>query len=101
MKGKAQNSVSFSQIAKICHEVNKAYCESIGDFSQPKWDDAPDWQKESAINGVKFHIYEENSTPSDSHNNWMKEKLENGWKYGKTKNPEKKEPHQDLGGIGP
>jgi len=44
------------QIAKTCHEVNKAYCESIGDFSQPKWEDVPEWQKESAIKRVDFHL---------------------------------------------
>ncbi|CDQ41843.1 hypothetical protein [Virgibacillus salexigens] len=31
-----------NQIAELCHNVNKAYCESIGDLSQPKWEDAPD-----------------------------------------------------------
>ena len=38
MYGQAKNGVSFSQIAKTCYEVNKVYCESIGDFSQPKWE---------------------------------------------------------------
>ena len=90
MSEKAVNGVSFSQIAKTCHEVNKAYCESIGDFSQPKWEEAPDWQKESAENGVRFHFFNINTTPADSHNNWMKEKIADGWKYGKEKNPEKK-----------
>jgi len=83
----------LTQIAETCHEVNKAYCESIGDFSQPKWAAAPDWQKESAINGVKYHLENENTTPADSHYNWMKEKIADGWKYGKEKNPETKEHH--------
>ena len=39
-------------IAKVCHEVNRAYCMSQGDGSQPRWEDAPDWQKQSAISGV-------------------------------------------------
>ena len=34
------------QIAMVAHETNRAYCESIGDNSQPKWEDAPEWQKE-------------------------------------------------------
>ena len=40
-------------IAKVAHEINLAYCESIGDNSQPTWELAPDWQKSSAINGVQ------------------------------------------------
>ncbi len=79
------------QIAETCHQVNKAYCESIGDFSQPDWNDAPEWAIKSTINGVKYHMENKNSTPADSHNNWMKEKIAAGWKYGKQKNPDKKE----------
>lgn len=30
------------QIAQVCHEVNRAYCQALGDDSQPAWDDAPD-----------------------------------------------------------
>ena len=83
--------MNVEQIAKTCHEVNRAYCSSIGDNSQPAWEDAPEWQKESAKNGVKFHLGNPNSKPSDSHENWMAEKEKDGWKYGPVKNPEIKE----------
>jgi len=82
--------MSIEQIAKIAHEVNRIYCETLGDTSQPKWEDAPEWQKESAVKGVKFHIENPNSTPEDSHNSWLEEKKKDGWKYGKVKNAEKK-----------
>jgi len=93
--------MNVEQIAKTCHQVNKAYCESIGDNSQPDWDDAPDWQKESAINGVSFHLNHPDSKPSDSHDNWMKQKRNAGWVFGKVKDPEKKEhpcmiPYEEL-----
>jgi len=78
-------------IAKICHEVNKIYCSSIGDDSQPSWEYAPEWQQQSAIQGVKFHIANPESSPSSSHDNWLKEKVSDGWIYGTVKNPEKKE----------
>lgn len=78
------------QIARICHEVNRAYCNSIGDNSQPSWEDAPDWQKDSAVNGVNFHLNYD-TTPEQSHENWMREKEADGWVYGPTKDPEKKE----------
>lgn len=44
------------KIAEICHEANKLYCEAIGDHSQVSWDKAPDWQRESVINGVIFKM---------------------------------------------
>lgn len=82
--------MNYEYIAKLAHEVNRAYCAAIGDMSQYSWDDAPQWQKESAINGVKFHAENPNSKPEDSHINWMKEKIEQGWTYGPVKDPENK-----------
>lgn len=79
------------QIAQVAHEINKAYCESIGDNSQPSWADAPEWQKSSAINGVEFHLANPDASPSASHDSWLKQKQEEGWKYGKVKNAETKE----------
>lgn len=80
-----------TDIAQVAHEINKAFCESIGDRSQPSWAEAPDWQKSSAINGVKFHLDNPEALPSASHENWLKQKEEEGWKYGPIKNPETKE----------
>lgn len=78
-------------IAKVCHEANRAYCAAFGDDSQPSWDDAPTWQRESAIKGV-YHIMDNpNAGPEDSHNSWLAEKERDGWKWGPVKNPETKE----------
>ena len=77
-------------IARIAHEVNKAYCESLGDNSQLTWDDAPDWQKQSAVMGVNFHVDNPNSGPEASHNSWLAEKEKDGWKYGIVKDVERK-----------
>ena len=83
--------MEYEQIAKIAHEVNRAYCNAIGDDSQPSWEDAPQWQRDSAINGVKFHSEYEQASPEESHYSWMKEKREQGWKWGPVKDPDKKE----------
>jgi hypothetical protein len=77
-------------IAMLCHEVNAAYCRSLGDDSQPPWDAAPEWQRTSAVNGVLFHLANPDAGDSASHDNWMAEKLADGWKFGETKDPEKK-----------
>lgn len=83
--------MTTTDIAQVAHELNKAYCESIGDNSQPSWEDAPEWQKSSAINGVQFHIDNPDAKPSHSHESWLKQKEDEGWKYGEVKDPEKKE----------
>jgi len=85
----------IESIAIVCHEANRAYCATIGDNSQPSWADAPQWQKDSAINGVKFHLaaHAEGRTPppSASHDSWLEEKRAAGWTYGVVKDPEKKQ----------
>lgn len=78
-------------IAELAHEVNRAYCAAIGDKSQPAWDEAPDWQQKSAINGVRFHRDNPDATPADSHESWLRQKEAEGWVYGPDKNPDKKE----------
>lgn len=77
--------------AKICHEANRAYCAALGDTSQLPWDDAPQWQKDSAITGVKFIVHNPDAGPSASHESWLAEKERDGWKYGPVKDPEAKE----------
>lgn len=88
-------------IAKICHNVNRAYCQSIGDDSQPTWGDAPEWQIESAIVGAKYHLTTDGVTPEMSHESWLAQKAADGWKYGEVKDAEKKEhpcfrPYKEL-----
>lgn len=68
-------------VARIVHEANRAYCTTLGDTSQPAWDEAPEWQRMSAINGVYFAL-EYKRTPQELHENWMREKTIEGWKYG-------------------
>lgn len=77
-------------IAATCHEVNRAYCESQGDHSQPAWDAAPAWQRDSAIAGVRFAIANPDAKPSDSHESWLAQKRADGWSYGPVKDPDRK-----------
>ena len=85
-----KEKVNKTDIARTCHEVNRAYCQALGDMSQPSWEDAPGWQKESALMGVRLHLGGDHG-PEASHESWMAQKLAEGWVYGPVKNPEKKE----------
>lgn len=71
--------------ARAAHEANRAWCLAHGDTSQPSWDDAPDWQKSSAIKGVDGVI--RGNGPRESHECWLAEKINNGWRYGLIKDP--------------
>jgi hypothetical protein len=84
------NDHTIEQIARVAHHVNRAYCQAMGDNSQPEWEDAPDWQRESAISGVELHLQNPNMTPEMSHSAWMKVKRADGWSYGAEKDPDNK-----------
>ena len=77
-------------IAKVCHEANRAYCQSLGDDSQPPWEQAPEWQKSSARMGVNLHLSGDFG-PEASHASWYQQKVEQGWVYGPVKDATKKE----------
>jgi hypothetical protein len=82
----------ISGIARLCHEVNRGYCRALGDDSQPAWEDAPEWQRESAVKGVVFIIENPDAPPSASHESWLAQKQAEGWVYGEVKDPEAKPP---------
>jgi hypothetical protein len=88
------------QVAEICHEANRAYCRGLGDYHQPRWEDAPEWQRGSALSGVRLHRAKA-CGPEASHEAWYNEKKAQGWRYGPVKDPVNKEhpcmvPFEDL-----
>ena len=82
--------MTVEEIARACHEVNRGYCRTIGDESQVAWEDAPEWQRKSAMSGVEMHI-KGMTSPEESHEAWLAMKVLDGWIWGPEKNPEKKQ----------
>lgn len=74
-------------IAKVCHDANRAWCAANDDHSQPAWEDAPDWQIQSALDGVSHALKHPDATPEDMHSNWMALKIADGWVHGEVKDP--------------
>lgn len=92
---------AIAVIAAICHDANRRLCVEQGDNSQPTWEDAPDWQKDSAIAGVEAIADQRTTRPEQSHESWLAQKVADGWKYGAVKDPVKKEhpcfvPYEEL-----
>ena len=83
-------SLTTEEIARVCHEANRAYCLINGDMSQQPYDDAPDWQKVSLIKGVQNIVDKPTTTPEESHALWLETKRIDGWTYGEVKDPESK-----------
>lgn len=74
--------------AEAAHEANRAYCASIGDDTQVEWSEAEEWQRESAVAGVRGVI--EGNTPEQSHESWLAFKEADGWVHGEVKDAEAK-----------
>lgn len=79
--------MNIVRIAEAAHEMNRAWCDFNGDLSQPAWQEAPDWQRESAIAGVNYRLTHPNATPEYMHQSWYDHKVIDGWKYGPEKDP--------------
>lgn len=85
------NAHAIERAARAAYQATQVYCHSIGDDSQPDWEDAPTWQKESARAGVRNIIDNPNTQPHESHESWLKQKVGDGWKFGPVKSPLRKE----------
>jgi hypothetical protein len=83
------------QAAQVCHETIRAYCSSLGDTSLLPWEQAPEDQKNSSRNGVRWYFAQYAAGAESSaravHERWLKEKEVDGWRYGPTKDPQRKE----------
>ena len=85
------NQKQIEIVARVCHEANRGLCEATGDTSQKSWAEAADWQRESAISGVRFALENPNAPAAAQHNAWLADKARDGWQFGAVKNADKKE----------
>lgn len=77
------------QVARVCHEANRALQAVNGEPDvSPPWEDAPEWQRESAIDGAGKALG--GATPEQQHDSWSAAKLAAGWSYGDVKDAEAK-----------
>ncbi len=81
----------ISLAAACAHEANRLYCLTIGDDSHQHWEDAPEWQAESAFKGASLIFHDPGgTTPERSHESWLAAKEADGWVYGEVKDAEAK-----------
>jgi len=90
IKFKSTPSLEVIQIAFVCHQANKAWCEANDDTTQKDWHGAEGWQRQSAIKGVEFRLENPNAGHDAQHNAWLEEKVNDGWVYCEIKDAEAK-----------
>lgn len=78
-----------TDVARVAHEANRALQIVAGDPAvSPAWDEAPAWQRESAVHGVQKARM--GMGPAALHEEWCAYKRAEGWVFGPVKDPEAK-----------
>lgn len=79
-------------VAQVCHEANRVIQMYQADPAIPVsqgWYDLDQQSRESLIDGIR--LVRRGATQEESHTNWVKFKLDRGWKYGPVKDEAKLE----------
>lgn len=57
-------------VARVCHEENRAYCKAFGDHSQKEWHETPGPLRESVMAAVVFCKAKPQATDAEMHEAW-------------------------------
>jgi len=75
--------ISVEEIAKVCHEANRALTACVGDVPvQSPWELVSEDMRKSCIRGVEFALANPNAPASAQHEAWVADRLANGWTLG-------------------
>ena len=86
--------MSEEDIARVCHEANRALQQAQGLPGipvAPAWDDFPEDQREGVVAGVHAAVF--GAGAKELHGRWVELKRREGWVYGAVKDaPAKQHP---------
>jgi DNA-binding transcriptional MerR regulator len=86
-----EHDITAEDIARVVHAANRELQIVQGDPApSPPWDEAPDYQVKQATAGVQEVIRNPGLTAEESHELWVDRMRDDGWVYGKTKDPVRK-----------
>lgn len=85
-------------IARVVHEANSGLQAIADEPVNPRWDEAPEWQRWSCIEGVRDALivlnggFMPNATPhpQQHHEMWLATMRDEGWTYGPVKDGDAK-----------
>lgn len=69
--------------ARAAHEANRTYAVALGEEPPPSWDDLPRDLRQSLLHGVLF--VQQGATACQCHEEWMRHKLADGWRWAEEK----------------
>lgn len=77
-------------ICRVVHEALRAWALAHGADAPPPWSRAPKWMKISTADSVRFVEENPDADASAQHDQWMAQRLSDGWKHGAVKSAEAK-----------
>ena len=77
-------------IAEFVHETLSSWARLRGMPDYPSWADAEDWMRASTIESVEHTLNHPDAAPGAQHEQWMQQKLRDGWTFGQTKDADAK-----------
>jgi hypothetical protein len=80
--------LSSIDIARVCHEANRALQLALDEAPSPHWDETDAEMRASAVDGVFTAL--EGATPEELHQSWCEFRLAQGWRHGAVKDTEAK-----------
>ncbi|SIT50472.1 hypothetical protein BN2476_830043 [Paraburkholderia piptadeniae] len=85
--------MNVTQVARVVHEVERAYRMSVGETEVPSWEKASAQAREGAIFSVRA-VAGGFMTPESTHEQWVREMTRLGWSRGDALDTEAKtHPH--------
>mgnify|MGYP003640624765 CR=1 FL=1 len=72
----------IKQVAKTAHATHRAYCIEMGIPTQPKWNDVESEHKQVVCNSVNLILIGHIDTVEESHDEFIKFKHSQGWRFG-------------------
>jgi RyR domain-containing protein len=86
----APDDLSIWKIARVMHEAVRAWQKENGQDPSPPWSRAPQWMKAASYDAVVWRLKNPKAKASAQHDQWLAQKRQEGWKFGKVKDAAKK-----------
>lgn len=88
-------------IARTVHAALREWASAHGQGDIPEWHLAPDWMHSSTHESVRHVLDNPGTDGRAQHDQWMAQKLADGWRHGPVKDPAAKThplivPYDDL-----
>lgn len=80
-RGVPRSGLTYSQVAQVCYEANRALAAMYGE-ERAAWDDSEKWERDTVLEGVIAVDEGRVKSAGDSHIAWAAHKVNEGWKYG-------------------